>query len=146
MKLENKILTGIEEWLSRKGKNISIKESINNQDITSLEILELLSELEVKLNVTFVLSQLTNDDYFSLQSLSNALQNNFYPVAQLIWYRVEPKYDLYNFKNWIEIQFNREVKFKVLENTVLVGVPQNWEYTKILDKLRKVVEQIERYC
>lgn len=145
MKVENKILVEISVWFRRKGKNVSLNESISAQNISSLEILELLSALETKFNLTFDLSKLSQADYFSLNSLSEALLNHSSVTINLVWYKVDTDIDLYSFKKWIEVQFHRKVKFKIVGEMVLVGIPDNDNYTDILGKIKKDVKSIEKY-
>lgn len=142
---KNEIQIEIVAWFSKKNKKVDCSKRLNDQNIDSLEILDLLSYLEMQLNIYFNLRNLDNNAYFSVEKLSKALASNYSIISCTTWYKVITDLDLISFRKWIEFQFERAVLFKIIDNNVLIGIQDNENSDKIFNHIKKVVIDIELY-
>ncbi|ARE20918.1 hypothetical protein [Lactococcus lactis] len=139
------ILEEMLKWFSKRKKYVDTRTRINEQDIESLELLELFSYLETRFNVQFNLKELNKKSYESLENLSIGLSKNFNNIAWTDWYAVVVNIELPIFRRWLEFQFDRLVLFKIVDGKVLVGIQQGKNSKDSLRKIKEVVEKIEPY-
>ncbi|RQW19078.1 hypothetical protein EH196_19235 [Bacillus sp. C1-1] len=132
-------------WLEEKNnKQVYFDDPLYGNLINSLELLELISYLEVEFNFTVSISELTNN---SIQKVNQFILDIYRNISfyNREWYSINIEEDVLDFKSWLDVQFQRKISLKVDNEQLLIGIPyEDKDREMILEKISRVVNSIEK--
>lgn len=135
------------DWLEDKSqKKIASDDLLYGELINSLELLELLTFIEMELNIQIQLTHLPPSSFRTVFDLLSTVEEYSNKDSERRWYLVKTSKDIIEFRMWIEFQFDRKIAFKLNESEILIGIPAEIKnFNQILTKIENEVDYIERY-
>ncbi|CAN7535869.1 hypothetical protein [Rossellomorea sp. LjRoot5] len=135
------------EWLEEKShKKVSHDDILYGELINSLQLLELITFIEMDQGVHIQLTHLPPSSFRTVRDLLSTVNESTQQDLVRHWYVVRTDKDLIEFRMWIEFQFDRNIAFKLTENEILLGIPANIQnYSQVMTKIEKEVDYIDRY-
>jgi acyl carrier protein len=144
---KDKLLQYILDWLKSKNKDI-IGECQNffHTIIDSLELIQLINDIEVDFNCRILLNHLTLSDLESIDCFVQALEKIAINDEKRIWYDI----DLNNInaarRMWVLMGLRAQLPNDTIikqskEEIILVGIPQNSTIKK--EDIIKIIKKIE---
>lgn len=135
------------EWLEDKSKKkVASDDLLYGELINSLELLELLTFIEMELNIQIQLTHLPPSSFRTVFDLLSTVEEYSNKDSDRRWYLVKTSKDIIEFRMWIEFQFDRKIAFKLNNSEILIGIPAEMKnFNQIITKIEKEVDYIERY-
>ncbi|HDX9703229.1 hypothetical protein P4483_23210 [Bacillus thuringiensis] len=141
----NKISDVVINWLEeRTKKSIKQEDLLYGKLVTSLELLELLTYVELKLHLQVQLAHLPPSSVKTVGDLLVAIDKFSKIDLKRKWFLIKTKQELLDFRLWIEFQFERKVAVKLNSDGLMLGITvEEEEFDIILQKIKKEVYYFE---
>ncbi|MGD6892506.1 hypothetical protein [Bacillus mobilis] len=141
----NKISDVVIEWLEeRTKKSVKQEDLLYGKLVTSLELLELLTYVELKLHLQVQLAHLPPSSVKTVGDLLAAIDKFSKIDLKRKWFLIKTKQELLDFRLWVEFQFERKVAVKLNSDGLMLGISvEEEEFDIILQKIKKEVHYIE---
>ncbi|PRX79751.1 hypothetical protein B0G93_101501 [Bacillus sp. V-88] len=135
------------EWLEEKShKKVSHDDILYGELVSSLELLELITFIEMDQGVHIQLTHLPPSSFRTVRDFLSTVNEHSQQDLVRHWYVVRTDKDVIEFRMWIEFQFDRNIAFKLTESEILLGIPVNTQnFSQVITKIEKEVDYIDRY-